>query len=62
MAWVLLLSNWSICGLAWINIAFPAVRSVNVHEAKTQFFLLVDAAHAGETISRAKWCSPRQSI
>ena len=41
---------------------FPAVRSVNVHEAKTQFFLLIDAAHAGETISKAKWCSPRQSI
>lgn len=26
------------------------MRTVNVHEAKTQFFRLIDAAHAGETI------------
>jgi antitoxin (DNA-binding transcriptional repressor) of toxin-antitoxin stability system len=26
------------------------VRSVNVHQAKTQFSRLIDAAHAGETI------------
>jgi prevent-host-death family protein len=33
---------------------FPAVRSVNVHQAKTQFSRLIDAAHAGETIVVAK--------
>jgi antitoxin (DNA-binding transcriptional repressor) of toxin-antitoxin stability system len=26
------------------------MRTVNVHEAKTQFSRLIDAAHAGETI------------
>jgi len=30
------------------------VRSVNVHQAKTQFSRLIDAAHAGETIVVAK--------
>jgi len=30
------------------------VRSVNVHQAKTQFSRLIDAAHAGETIVLAK--------
>ena len=41
-------------GLALVGLAFPAVRSVNVHQAKTQFFRLIDAAHAGETILVAK--------
>ena len=38
-------------------------RTVNVHEAKTHFSRLIDAAHAGETIVVAKadgpgrgWC------
>ena len=31
-----------------------SVRTVNVHEAKTQFSRLIDAAHAGETILVAK--------
>ena len=30
------------------------MRPVNVHEAKTQFSRLIDAAHAGETILVAK--------
>jgi len=30
------------------------MRMVNVHEAKTQFSRLIDAAHAGETILVAK--------
>jgi prevent-host-death family protein len=30
------------------------MRIVNVHEAKTQFSRLIDAAHAGETILLAK--------
>jgi prevent-host-death family protein len=30
------------------------MRTVNVHEAKTQFSRLIDAAHAGETIVVAK--------
>jgi len=30
------------------------MRTVNVHEAKTQFSRLIDAAHAGETILVAK--------
>ena len=30
------------------------MRTVNVHEAKTQFSRLIDAAHAGETILMAK--------
>lgn len=29
-------------------------RTVNVHQAKTQFSRLIDAAHAGETILLAK--------
>jgi len=41
-------------GLALVGLAFPAVRSVNVHQAKTQFSRLIDAAHAGETIVVAK--------
>jgi len=32
----------------------PSMRIVNVHEAKTQFSRLIDAAHAGETILVAK--------
>ena len=32
----------------------PFMRTVNVHEAKTQFSRLIDAAHAGETILVAK--------
>jgi prevent-host-death family protein len=32
----------------------PSMRTVNVHEAKTQFSRLIDAAHAGETILLAK--------
>ncbi len=31
-----------------------SMRTVNVHEAKTQFSRLIDAAHAGETILVAK--------
>jgi hypothetical protein len=34
------------------------MRTVNVHEAKTQFSRLIDAAHAGETILVAKDASP----
>ena len=30
------------------------MRNVNVHEAKTKFPRLIDAAHAGETILVAK--------
>jgi prevent-host-death family protein len=30
------------------------MRTVNVHEAKTRFSRLIDAAHAGETILLAK--------
>ena len=30
------------------------MRTVNVHEAKTHFSKLIDAAHAGETIVLAK--------
>ena len=33
-------------------------RMVNVHEAKTQFSRLIDAAHAGETIVVAKGGKP----
>jgi prevent-host-death family protein len=32
----------------------PSMRTVNVHEAKTHFSRLIDAAHAGETILVAK--------
>ncbi|MFM7551055.1 MAG: type II toxin-antitoxin system Phd/YefM family antitoxin [Cyanobacteriota bacterium] len=34
------------------------MRTVNVHEAKTQFSRLIDAAHAGETILVAKHGKP----
>ena len=38
------------------------MRTVNVHEAKTHFSRLIDAAHAGETIVVAKdgkpWARP----
>jgi prevent-host-death family protein len=30
------------------------MRTINVHQAKTQFSRLLDAAHAGETIVLAK--------
>jgi antitoxin (DNA-binding transcriptional repressor) of toxin-antitoxin stability system len=30
------------------------IRTINVHQAKTQFSRLIDAAHAGETIVLAK--------
>jgi len=33
-------------------------RTVNVHEAKTHFSRLIDAAHAGETIVVAKGGKP----
>ncbi len=33
-------------------------RTVNVHEAKTHFSRLIDAAHAGETIVLAKGGKP----
>ncbi len=36
----------------------PAQRIVNVHEAKTHFSRLIDAAHAGETIVVAKGGKP----
>jgi len=32
----------------------PSMHTVNVHEAKTHFSRLIDAAHAGETILVAK--------
>lgn len=34
------------------------MRTVNVHEAKTHFSRLIDAAHAGETIVVAKGGRP----
>ena len=34
------------------------MRSVNVHQAKTQFSRLIEAAHAGETIVVAKGGKP----
>ena len=34
------------------------MRTVNVHEAKTHFSRLIDAAHAGETILLAKGGRP----
>ncbi len=34
------------------------MRTVNVHEAKTHFSRLIDAAHAGETILVAKGGKP----
>jgi prevent-host-death family protein len=36
----------------------PVPRVVNVHEAKTHFSRLIDAAHAGETIVVAKGGRP----
>ncbi len=36
----------------------PFTRIVNVHEAKTHFSRLIDAAHAGETIVLAKGGRP----
>ena len=39
-----------------------AKRVVNVHEAKTHFSKLIDAAHAGETILVAKGCKPWASL
>jgi prevent-host-death family protein len=36
----------------------PFKRIVNVHEAKTHFSRLIDAAHAGETIVVAKGGRP----
>ena len=36
----------------------PVQRIVNVHEAKTHFSRLIDAAHAGETIMVAKGGRP----
>jgi prevent-host-death family protein len=42
----------------WTNLirqaSGAAMRTVNVHEAKTHFSRLIDAAHAGETIVVAK--------
>ena len=41
----------------WTNLTVEvetSMRTVNVHEAKTQFSRLIDAAHAGETILVAK--------
>ena len=39
-------------------MAAAALRVVNVHEAKTHFSRLIDAAHAGETIVVAKGGRP----
>lgn len=39
-------------------MAAAALRVVNVHEAKTHFSRLIDAAHAGETIVVAKGGKP----
>ena len=47
-------------GLALVGLAVPVVRSVNVHQAKTQFSRLIDAAHAGETIVVAKDGEPKR--
>jgi prevent-host-death family protein len=41
-------------GLSFGDAWEPTMRTVNVHEAKTQFSRLIDAAHAGETILVAK--------
>jgi len=38
------------------------MRIVNVHEAKTHFSRLIDAAHAGETIMLAKGGRPRARL
>jgi hypothetical protein len=47
-------------GLTLGGLGFPVVRSVNVHQAKTQFSRLIDAAHAGETIVAAKDGEPKR--
>jgi hypothetical protein len=47
-------------GLGLVGFAFPVVRSVNVHQAKTQFSRLIDAAHAGEAIVVAKDGEPKR--
>lgn len=39
-------------------MAASVLRVVNVHEAKTHFSRLIDAAHAGETIVVAKGGKP----
>ena len=51
---------WSTSGLSWFPMdPHPmAERVVNVHEAKTHFSRLIDAAHAGETILVAKGGKP----
>ena len=40
------------------SVVAPAMRTFNVHDAKTQFSRLIDAAHAGETILLAKGGKP----
>ena len=47
-------------GLALVGLPFLVVRSVNVHQAKTQFSRLINAAHAGETIVVAKDGEPKR--
>jgi len=54
-------SAWSTSGLSLVGwlpppvaMGTPSSRIVNVHEAKTHFSRLIDAAHAGETIVLAK--------
>lgn len=44
--------------LPWIKPMPEPLRTVNVHEAKTHFSRLIDAAHAGETIVVAKGGRP----
>ena len=58
-------SCWSASGLTFqsrpllrIAMGAPVPRIVNVHEAKTHFSRLIDAAHAGETIVVAKGGRP----
>ena len=41
-----------------LSVTAVPPRIVNVHEAKTQFSRLIDAAHAGETIVVAKGGKP----
>ena len=52
--------TWSTSGLSWLPMDphSMAERVVNVHEAKTHFSRLIDAAHAGETIFVAKGGKP----
>jgi antitoxin (DNA-binding transcriptional repressor) of toxin-antitoxin stability system len=38
-----------------------SMRTFSVHDAKTQFSRLIDAAHAGETILLAREASPGHS-